>query len=129
MKKRVVSIILFGLMLLTMVGCGDTDKKDEPTNNTETAQVSNNEEKEKAKEEPVKENKQEEVKKETVIEPVKEEVDLQNTKIEDQKTQLVWITANGKKYHLNKNCSNMKNPSQVSIDSVGVRTPCSKCAN
>ncbi|MDB2123714.1 hypothetical protein [Clostridium paraputrificum] len=128
MKKRVVSIILFGLMLLTMVGCGNTDKKDESTNNTETAQVSNNEEKEKA-EEPVKENKQEEVKKETVIEPVKEEVDLQNTKIEDKKTQLVWITTNGKKYHLNKNCSNMKNPSQVSIDSVGGRTPCSKCAN
>lgn len=129
MKKRVVSIILFGLMILTMVGCGNTDKKDETTNNTETAQVSNNEEKERAKEEPVKENKQEEVKKETVIEPVKEEFDFQNTKIEDEKTQLVWITANGKKYHLNKNCSNMKNPSQVSIDSVGGRTPCSKCAN
>ena len=129
MKKRVVSIILFGLMILTMVGCGNTDKKDETTNNTETAQVSNNEEKEKAKEEPVKENKQEEVKKETVIEPVKEEVDFQNTKIEDENTQLVWITANVNKYHLNKNCSNMKNPSQVSIDSVGGRTPCSKCAN
>lgn len=42
---------------------------------------------------------------------------------------MVWIPKSGKKYHSNSNCSNMKNPSQVTVSqaiSAGY-TPCSKC--
>lgn len=42
---------------------------------------------------------------------------------------MVWIPKSGKKYHRNSSCSNMKNPSQVTIEkaqSLGY-TPCSKC--
>ena len=42
---------------------------------------------------------------------------------------MVWIPKSGKKYHDNANCSNMKNPSQVTVSqaiSAGY-TPCSKC--
>lgn len=42
---------------------------------------------------------------------------------------MVWIPKSGKKYHANSSCSNMKNPSQVTVSqaiSAGY-TPCSKC--
>lgn len=42
---------------------------------------------------------------------------------------MVWISKSGKKYHRSSSCSNMKNPSQVTIEkaqSLGY-TPCSKC--
>ena len=42
---------------------------------------------------------------------------------------MVWITKSGKKYHRSSSCSNMKNPSQVTLEkaqSLGY-TPCSKC--
>ena len=42
---------------------------------------------------------------------------------------LVWISRTGKRYHLNSNCSNMKNPLQITIDEAEIRdyTPCNKC--
>lgn len=42
---------------------------------------------------------------------------------------MVWIPKSGKKYHISSSCSNMKNPSQVTLEkaqSLGY-TPCSKC--
>lgn len=42
---------------------------------------------------------------------------------------MVWIPKSGKKYHRSSSCSNMKNPSQVTIEkaqNLGY-TPCSKC--
>ncbi len=42
---------------------------------------------------------------------------------------MVWIPKSGKKYHRSSLCSNMKNPSQVTLEkaqSLGY-TPCSKC--
>ena len=42
---------------------------------------------------------------------------------------MVWIPKSGKKYHRSSSCSNMKNPSQVTLEkaqSIGY-TPCSKC--
>lgn len=42
---------------------------------------------------------------------------------------MVWIPKSGKKYHRSSSCSNMKNPSQVTLEkaqSLGY-TPCSKC--
>ena len=42
---------------------------------------------------------------------------------------IVWIPKSGKKYHRSSSCSNMKNPSQVTLEkaqSLGY-TPCSKC--
>ena len=42
---------------------------------------------------------------------------------------MVWIPKSGKKYHRSSSCSNMKNPSQVTLEkaqSLG-STPCSKC--
>lgn len=41
---------------------------------------------------------------------------------------IVYITASGKKYHSNPNCSNMKNPIAVTLEEAQkTRTPCSKC--
>ena len=42
---------------------------------------------------------------------------------------MVWIPQNGKRYHTNPNCSNMKNPSQVTISQAQAwgYTPCQKC--
>lgn len=44
-------------------------------------------------------------------------------------SDMVWIPKSGKKYHSNPSCSNMKSPSQVTIDTAQARgyTPCSKC--
>ena len=42
---------------------------------------------------------------------------------------MVWVPKSGKKYHRSSSCSNMKNPSQVTLEkaqSLGY-TPCSKC--
>ena len=42
---------------------------------------------------------------------------------------MVWIPKSGKKYHRSSSCSNMKNPSKVTLEkaqSLGY-TPCSKC--
>ena len=42
---------------------------------------------------------------------------------------MVWIPKSGNKYHRSSSCSNMKNPSQVTLEkaqSLGY-TPCSKC--
>ena len=42
---------------------------------------------------------------------------------------MVWFPKSGKKYHRSSSCSNMKNPSQVTLEkaqSLGY-TPCSKC--
>lgn len=45
------------------------------------------------------------------------------------KEQMVWIPKSGKKYHSNPSCSNMKNPTQVSVATALARgfTPCKKC--
>ena len=40
---------------------------------------------------------------------------------------IVYYTENGKRYHCNKDCSNMKSPIEGTIDEVGGRTPCQKC--
>lgn len=46
-----------------------------------------------------------------------------------EKVTMVWIPESGKKYHRNSNCSNMKNPSKVTLtyaQDLGY-TPCKKC--
>jgi len=42
---------------------------------------------------------------------------------------MVWIPRTGEKYHSNSSCGNMKNPTQVSLDTAIQKgyTPCSKC--
>ena len=47
----------------------------------------------------------------------------------DETGEMVWITTNGKKYHSNPDCSNMKNPRQVTLDEAisSGRDACSKC--
>lgn len=42
---------------------------------------------------------------------------------------MVWITGTGTKYHEKENCSNMKNPSQISLTRAknSGYTPCKKC--
>lgn len=43
--------------------------------------------------------------------------------------EMVWIPRTGSKYHSKSSCSNMKNPSQVTIDQAKSRgySPCKKC--
>ena len=46
-----------------------------------------------------------------------------------QQEVMVWISATGSKYHSRASCSNMKNPSQVTLEqaqALGL-TPCKKC--
>ena len=51
------------------------------------------------------------------------------TPVVEEVEQMVWIPQSGKKYHSHSSCSNMKNPSHVSLskaESMGY-TPCKKC--
>lgn len=43
--------------------------------------------------------------------------------------QMVWISQSGSKYHSNSSCSNMKNPTQITISEAQDRglEPCKKC--
>ena len=43
--------------------------------------------------------------------------------------QMVWISQSGRKYHSNSSCSNMKNPTQITISEAQDRglEPCKKC--
>lgn len=47
----------------------------------------------------------------------------------DASEPTVWISKTGKKYHCDKDCSNMKNPSKVTISKAEAKglKPCSKC--
>lgn len=47
--------------------------------------------------------------------------------MEESVSDVVYYTQNGKRYHSDKNCSNMKNPIEATVDDVGNRTPCQKC--
>ena len=70
-----------------------------------------------------------------VTEPIEKESDTYiDTKpntptFEETKIEMVWVTSSGKKYHSRPGCSNMKSPTQISIDEAKSRgyTACSKC--
>ena len=42
---------------------------------------------------------------------------------------MVWIPQSGSKYHSSPSCSNMKNPTQVTVEEAESRgyEPCKKC--
>ena len=44
-------------------------------------------------------------------------------------TEMVWIPQTGKRYHRNKSCSGMKNPSEVTVEEAADFgfTPCGNC--
>ena len=46
-----------------------------------------------------------------------------------ESSEMVWIPRTGKRYHRKETCSNMKNPSYVTIEEAKRRgfTPCKKC--
>lgn len=50
-------------------------------------------------------------------------------KTTQQYEEMVWIPKTGSKYHSSASCSNMKNPSQVSVSIAQSRgyEPCKKC--
>lgn len=47
----------------------------------------------------------------------------------DKNEEMVWVSGSGNKYHSNPNCSNMKNPSQITLSEAQARgkEPCKKC--
>lgn len=53
----------------------------------------------------------------------------EEAKSQVETTVMVWVSKTGKKYHYSSTCSNMKNPSQISLSAAESRglTPCSKC--
>ena len=65
--------------------------------------------------------------------PVKEPSPSEKTPVvEDNnpsKSNMVWITEKGKKYHSSPDCSNMKNPHKISLEDAiaSGREPCKKC--
>lgn len=60
-------------------------------------------------------------------EPTQEEPSSAEAKT--PQSEMVWISANGSKYHSRSGCSNMKNPSEVTIDRAKElgKEPCKKC--
>lgn len=54
---------------------------------------------------------------------------LEESKSQAQTTEMVWISKTGKKYHSSSGCSNMKNPSQISLSAAEAKglSPCKKC--
>lgn len=48
---------------------------------------------------------------------------------EEQKSNMVWVSGKGKKYHSNPGCSAMKSPTEISLDDAKARgyTACKKC--
>lgn len=46
---------------------------------------------------------------------------------QDDKQSIVYFTAQGSKYHLDPNCSNMKNAIEGTLKTVGEREACKKC--
>lgn len=52
-----------------------------------------------------------------------------NTTSDDENVTMVWLPSSGEKYHSKPNCSNMKSPRQVSLESAERQgyTPCSRC--
>ena len=61
----------------------------------------------------------------TVSEEVRDTAQSQQNDDTDGRT--VYITPSGKRYHLSSTCGG-KNSYSVSINDVGSRTPCKKCA-
>ena len=47
----------------------------------------------------------------------------------EEKTEVVWVSGSGTKYHSTPNCSNMKSPRELTIEEAERQnyTPCSKC--
>lgn len=58
-----------------------------------------------------------------------EQANQQNTSQQATNEQTVYISKTGSKYHSNPNCSNMKNPTSVSLDEAQSKglEPCKKC--
>jgi len=67
------------------------------------------------------------VKTQTATETASESVKEAET--EESAEAMVWVSATGKKYHVKKTCSNMKNPSHISIADAKESgyEPCKKC--
>lgn len=59
----------------------------------------------------------------------KEEATQESESNKVGREEIVYFTANGKRYHRDPNCSNMKQPIEGTIEEVGSRTPCQKCYN
>jgi len=47
-----------------------------------------------------------------------DETDIQQTERQEKSDVMVWIPTTGTKYHSNPNCSNMRSPKHVSIESA-----------
>ena len=119
MKK----FLLYGgiglLVILLLFGScsNDTDTSDDitPTNNVTESVISTPTPTISATPEPT----QKPTEKPTVAPTIKPE----------NKTEMVWITKSGKKYHSHSGCSNMKAPYQVTKENAinSGRGPCSKC--
>lgn len=80
----------------------------------------------------------EDVKTQAVSQPTRDSSDSLSSRTSSNSTSIdstettdsmVWVSKTGKKYHSSPNCSNMKNPSQISLATAQARglTPCSKC--
>lgn len=53
----------------------------------------------------------------------------EEARLKAEEEEIVWIPSSGKRYHSNPSCSNMKNPTQVTLSEAksGNYTPCSRC--
>lgn len=65
----------------------------------------------------------------TISYPIGNSVNITNSTSSASTTDMVWIPNTGEKYHSSQTCSNMKNPTQVSVATAEQRgyEPCSKC--
>lgn len=147
MYKRIkVFLIVLTLCFFSLVGCSSEDVS-QTVNQTDKVEVANESANTKSNSSNVstaeKEKTQPQTEKVTQAptEKVTEAPVVQNTQEQKAAVQeaasannsgggsMVWIPKSGKKYHSSSSCSNMKNPSQVPLDTAISQgyTPCSKC--
>ena len=139
MRGRTRCLLMVIIMSICMlVGCGTETAENATTKSVTQTTVSDSKE-----QTPQSVANTEKVTKEKTTEAVTENTEAAAPQVEEKQqaveepvvsnnsgsSTMVWIPKSGKKYHRSSSCSNMKNPSQVTIEkaqSLGY-TPCSKC--
>ena len=127
--KTVVAIILSVVLFFVGVITSPTNQPSEPTdNNISQSTTNDDEEKNNTPTKPSSTtsnnspNPNNTTSNNTPVKP-------NTTTSTDEKVTMVWVSSSGKKYHSKSNCSNMKSPRQISLESAVHQgyDPCKNC--
>lgn len=129
-----------GRAVVTFTGIGDATlfftANGEVASNSVTITVSDRIAEEKAKEE-AEQEAQKQTEREAAEQAAEEQAAQEQAMQQEESSQeqqqpqeqMVWVSQSGSKYHSNSSCSNMKNPTQITISEAQNRglEPCKKC--